>query len=298
MTYIIMPAVIGLFIKLSVLYLVGLSKKSKAFLFFVMWLAMHNLAELLLFYHYFMETDATLSMKIYYVCSVGVLVGMCVYAIEVSGFVYYEKMIKPIVFVSGLFAVLIVVTPLVIQGSIPISYSVTAIKGDWYLIFQATIIFTMFFSLFVLFKGVFSGQEEKKLRCSYALIALMPLIVIVIVVLVLMFLNFEVNAMGVVPIGTTLVILITLQGELKYNMTSMRMFLPFCKERRVALDLLHIISRYSTSGNLHKETMHEIEKLLFEYAYEQSSYCKTKTAKHLGISRSTLYGMLERFQMK
>ncbi|MGH1426647.1 MAG: hypothetical protein ACRBEE_01810 [Arenicella sp.] len=293
------PAVFGLLIKLTILYLAKTSHKSKSFILFIALLSIHNLSELFLFYHIFTETDATLALRMYYACLAGALAGMCVYSTLVSKPEWHQTTTKVVTVVFTLFCSTVMLTPLVIKGELPLGNFVTAIKGDYYFLFQVISITAVAFTLFILFKACFFAQStHQKIRSAYILASLIPAIIIGLTVLGLMYIGVEINAMAVLPIGTTLILLITLKAENHHNMTDIRMYLPLSKERKVSQDLINVMSEYSVSGTDYKTTVREIEKILFNYSYEKADFCKSTTAKRMNISRSTLYGMLDRLDIK
>jgi len=113
----------------------------------------------------------------------------------------------------------------------------------------------------------------------------------------LMVSGIQVNAIALLPIGTTLLVLITLKAENNHSLTDIRMYLPFSKERKISQDLIQIMSDYSISEKEYKKTINEIERVLLKYSYEKSKYCKSTTAKKMNVSRSTLYGMLDRLNI-
>ena len=293
------PAVLGLLIKLSILYFAKTSHLSKAFILFISLLSIHNFSELLLFYHFFTETDATIALRMYYSCLAGVLAGMSVYATQVSKPEWLELIIKISMAGFTIFCGLTMFTSFIVEGFVPIDHGITAIKGSYYAIFQSIAVCAMAYTLFVLVRACRTSKKtQQKIRSAYVLASLFPAIIIALAVLALMQFGIELNAMTVLPIGTTLIVLITLKAENKHNLTDIRMYLPFSKERQTSQDLIKIMSDYSVSEKDYKETVRDIERILFSYSYEKSNYCKSTTARKLNVSRSTLYGMLHRLDLK
>ncbi len=293
------PAVLGLLIKLAILYFAKSSKKSRTFILFITLISIHNMSELFLFYQIFNKADPTLALRLYYACILGALAGMCVYATHVSNSDWHNKAVKSITVIFSIVCITVMLSPLIINGYEPLGQLVTAIKGDYYFVFQVSSVFAVFFTLFILIKScVFAKNTPQKMRSAYVLASLVPPMIIGISVLVLMNLGVEINAMTIFPIGTTLLVLITLKAENKHNLTDIRMYLPFSKERQTSQDLIKIMSDYSVSEKDYKETVRDIERILFNYSYEKSNYCKSTTAKKLNVSRSTLYGMIHRLDLK
>ena len=293
------PAVLGILIKLSILYFASTSQRSKPFILFITLLSVHNLSELLLFYYQFSGSDALFAMRMYYACIAGVAAGMCVYAVDITK-TKNKNLIQLIIFsLFSVFSLLVMFTPWIIIGSQPISYAITAIKGNYYYLFQLMAICSIVFTLFILVRTFLSTKEtQTKIKSAYLLASLIPGVLISIGVIMLMNAGYQINAMSIFPIGTTLVVLITLKGESKHQMTDIRRFLPFSKERKISNQLMDIISDYSINQQPHKKTINEIEKVLIQYAYEKSGRCKSSTAKRIHVSRSTLYTMFDRLKIK
>ena len=293
-----LPAIIGLIVKLLFLYFAKSSKKSKAFILFIALVSIHNISELFLFYEISNQTDPTIALKAYYTCLLGALAGMCIYATEVTS----PRFTKPASIIISLLllvvACFVVFTSDIINGFTSLGVLVTAAKGDFYILFQATSITAVCYTLTLLIKScLLAKTTELKIRSAYVLFSLTPVIIIGVTVLTLISLGVQVSAIALLPIGSTLLVLITLKAENNYYMTDIRMYLPFSKERKISQDLIQIMSEYSVTETDYKKTVKKIERVMLKYSYEKSNFCKSTTAKKLNVSRSTLYGMLERLNI-
>ncbi len=293
------PAAIGLLIKLAILYFAKSSKKSRTFILFISLISIHNMSELFLFYQIFNEADPTLALRLYYACILGALAGMCVYATHIGKPTWLNNIVKSISVIFTIACAMIMLSPLIIKGYEPLGSVITATKGNYYVIFQILSVLAVFFTLSLLIKSCVSAKNTKqKVRSAYVIASLIPSMLIGVSILTLMNLGVEINAMAIFPIGTTLLVLITLKAESKHSLTDIRMYLPFSKERQISQELIKIMSDYSVSDKDYKETVRDIERVLFSYSYEKANYCKSATARKLNVSRSTLYGMLHRLDLK
>lgn len=293
------PAIIGLVIKFIILYFASSSKKSQIFISLVILIIIHNIIELFSIYSILNKVNITLALKLYYICILGCLAGMCIYTTSVCIERWNKSVIKYSIIVLTITTSLIIFTPLVINGFKPLGTLVTADKGVLYPIFPITAIFSTIYSIGILIQScLFNKSTEKKIRAAYVLISILPVLFIGFGVLLLINIGYEISAIAALPIGTTLLLLITLKAENNHAITDIQIYLPFSKERKISQHLIQVISDYSVSEKDYKKTVKEIEKALLEYSYEKSGYCKSTTARKLNVSRSTLYGMFDRLGVK
>lgn len=278
------------------LYFAGASKKSNAFISFFALLTIHNASELLLFFHYFTGSDAFFSMQIYYACSFGVLAGLLIYAIDISGFRFFPKVTNQIiVFIFLSLSFLTIFTPLIISGYQDIAYAVTAKKGEYYFIFRIVSLSTFLFVLCILLAGCLFRPLQNKAKCAYTILSLCPVLLIGTVVIFLMKSGVQVNAMSVLPIGTTLIVLITLFGEKRHKTTDVRQWLPWSKEFKLAREMLNLIQGYSQRDLSLKQVCDMFQKMLIVYDLEKSKGDAIKVVESTGASKSTLYSKMAKF---
>ena len=294
-----LPAIIGLIIKLCLLYFARSSKKSKAFITFITLVSIHNISELFLFYEIFNQANPTFALKVYYACLLGVVAGMCVYVTKNTQPRWANFVTKCTLILFPTLCCLTLFSSTIVNGFMPLGALVTASKGNFYFLFQFTSTTSIIYTFTLLIKSCFfADTTEIKIRSAYILASFAPALIIALVVLALMIFGIQVNAIALLPIGTTLLVFITLKAESNHSVTDIRMYLPFSKERRTSQDLIQIMSDYSVSEKEYKKTVNEIERVLLKYSYEKSKYCKSTTAKKLNVSRSTLYGMLNRLNIE
>jgi len=136
MSYLFMPAVIALLIKLLILVTASnRSQPSTLFLPLVCVLACHNLCEVLGFFEFAKNGSLSFLLNVYYMTTISVVLIIYFYAIEVSRST--KNIGKYIAFSgTGVLAVLILFTDAVIAGDKSIGYIITAIQGEYYFLFQ------------------------------------------------------------------------------------------------------------------------------------------------------------------
>ena len=299
MSFFVVTALIALLFKLYILLLVRVSKSSGLFFGMILIFALHNLVEVIGYIQFSSGTISEILLRLYYAITFCLLSYMCIYAIKVS----HLKQLKPLIIplcgwvVAASLAVFF--TDYLITGIQTIGYSVTAGKGLYYPVFSVTALICLIFVVYTLIYGYRNPASPKvQIQCLYTLFAMSPVVVVGFVVIPLMSFGVEINASGILPVCTTLFLLITLQSESKHRFTDIRRFLPFSRERRTALEVQSIISSYSMDEISYKQLSTEFEKIVIKHKLEQAGESVGAAAKLMKMKRSTLYSMLERHGLK
>jgi DNA-binding NtrC family response regulator len=102
-----------------------------------------------------------------------------------------------------------------------------------------------------------------------------------------------------IPIATTIFLVVILRMERSHKLTDMRMLIPGSEESKVLGELMAAFSNYSIYGENHKETLNEIERALVIYKHTAMANMKTsEIAKEMGMPRPTLYSIYNRLGLK
>jgi len=297
----VIPALVALVIKVWVLLLSRNSGATSAvFITMVMLFACHNLAEVLGFLEYFSGERQTLMLRWYYVMSTCVYAVMLFYSRDVSTVFSNNKYfgIAVSVFVV-LMCFLFMFTNLIVAGSTSIGYVMTAVRGDYYWLYQVSSIFSLFLIGWMLLKGYRTTEDHiTEIKCGYTLIALAPVVIGVFLVVVLMALDVPINAAGVFPVLTTLFILITLKNESSHGITDIRRHVPFSLERKSAREIMNIFSAYAKDEKNYRDSMAELEKLMVLHKHEKHNGNVSSTAVSMDIPRSSLYSIFRRLEIE
>jgi beta-lactamase superfamily II metal-dependent hydrolase len=129
------------------------------------------------------------------------------------------------------------------------------------------------------------------------LLAVLPLLVVAISVVVLMSMGIKINAAGIVPVLTTLFLLITIRGEANHKLTDVRRHIPFSLERKTSAQIMDIFSRYAQDEVNYRDGMAEIEKLLVTHKHSKNKGNVSVTAASMDIPRSSLYSIFRRLDI-
>ncbi len=296
MVFVILPAVVALAIKLFILwYSRNSATNQTVFSTLVFVFALHNLSEIGLFLHFFAGSNAEYILRCYYVLTYFVLASMLVYAITLSNTGKLKFLQFAIFIFSGLLASYTLYSDQIISGFTPLKYAITAIKGGQYWIFQTFVLSTLMLVVVILIRGYLTAKNHlKQVKCLYALFALSPIVIVSGATVILMKIGVPVNAMVVVPIASTLLIVITLYSERKHGITDIRQYLPMSLEQRTIRKINKVVSRYLMDDASHKETRKEIERLLVNHKRTKENNNMTDVAKSMKESRSNAYQIMRR----
>jgi len=300
MNVFILIVVTALALKAFVLWLARqVPGETKVFLGLVLMFALHNTCELLIYLNVFQGYSADWLLRAYYVASALVVTWMCLYSMHVAGFTSKYARNVPLI-LGGAVSLIYLFSDLVLSGAESLGPGVTAIKGPFYLIFQITMFSGFLFVIMsLLWMRKTTDSYLTKTRCTLILLALLPVIIAAMSVIVLMQLNVKVNAAGLIPISTSIFLILVLRMERSHKLTDVRMLIPGSEENRVLGELMEAFSNYSIHGGHHKDTLNEIERALVMYKHVSMSDKPTaEIAAAMGMPRPTLYSIYNRLGIR
>ncbi|NNC99048.1 MAG: hypothetical protein HKN85_02585 [Gammaproteobacteria bacterium] len=299
MSYFIIPALIALALKLYILLVVHHSRASRLFYGMILIFALHNLCEVTAYIQFANGTISEFLLRAYYAITFCLLSYMCLYSIEVSKLEKLKSLMLPLCGWTIVASTMAFATDYLVSGIEPIGYSATAVKGSLYWIFSVTTLGSLIFVVVTLMYGYrHAATSRVQIQCLYTLFAMLPLVLVGFAIIPLMNMGYKINAAGVLPICTTLFLIITLKSESKHRFTDIRRFLPFSPERRTALEVQNIISRYSMDEISYKELTKDFEKIVIKHKLEKAGESVSAAARAMQMKRSTLYSMLDRHGLK
>ena len=301
MTWFMLPAVIGIIIKIYLLANVKNAEWITAGLIgFVSVLLLHNLSEILLFNSLLSGLDAEFVIRTYYVCTVAVLIYGLYYVTDFEKFPQTKFLAAAVSALGVGIALLIFGTDYFIAGAAPIAYTITAIQGEGYWLFQAYILIclvTWITCLFLNYKKATSPKEE--IRYFYGLVALSPLVVASFAIIAMMNVGIAVNATVIIPLASTLFLIVLIRGNNSHAIdVDLRQVVPFTLERTASNQIKIASSQYNLENMSHKDFMMALEKAVIEYKFLKNGKNTSKTAASMQIERSTLYGKFKALKIQ
>lgn len=300
MTLYILPAAIALLIKLFVLGASHQNRKtSTVFFTMVLLFACHNIAEVLGFFNYLNGVGHDQVIRWYYLMTVASLTAIVAYARHVSDMEKTSKLLMSgIMGISVILCAFLMFSDLVVAGSKPIGYTLTAVEGNYYWLFKLFSLISYIVVAWFLVTGYRRSESHKtQIQCGYTLLAFSPLFVMSMVIIALMSNGVEVNASALLPLATAGFLLITLMSERKHGLTDVRQYVPFSLERITSRKILNIFSSYAKDEMNYRDSMAELEKLMVIHKHEKHDGNVSSTAVSMDIPRSSLYSIFRRLEI-
>ena len=303
MSIFFIPALLSLLLKAYILMInLTRDKISIVFLSLMVIFAIHNGIELLGYISLFNSGDASAFFRPYYVITIYLISYLLLHSLTVAG--YENRVItSAVLLIATLLASLIIFSNSIIEGYTSIGYSVTAIEGKYYSVLSAFILISLFTTTAVLIHGYKSTATTalQAKRCLYSLYALAPIILAFALAFIFKIADIEFNAAGIVPIATTIFLIVLLTTEEQHKLTDIRKFLPLSLEKQTSNNFMSILDHYINHKNekdIFKTIHSSIEKEIISYSLKKCDYNVSKTTKMMGLkSRSTLYSMMSRLDI-
>jgi len=295
-----LPALIALFTKFGVYSLARKNQHaSQTFLMLLIFFGMHNLSEFLVISELLNNQVSENLLRSYYVAALFSVAYMCVFTMSVVNKGSHNKFNFFVLSIAFLISLVIFFSDLVIAGAVSVGYTVTAIKGAYYFVFQLAAVLGFSWIITTLVTRYLSTLDvQVQLKCFYAMFALFPVIVMSIFVIAMMQFGYQYTGAILLPFSSTFFLLIIVLTEKDNDFIRIRHRLPFSKQRAAEKKLLSIY-RSHTDGDIGlADTKTAIERLLIQNALEHTNNNVSQTANNLGIKRSTLYSVMNRLEMK
>jgi len=296
------PALIALLFKLFVLaYVLRGSKVSIVFLSLIIVFAFHNAIEILGYFNVQNDNAVNIFFRLYYIATTYVVLYILLHGLSVSKLentIVTGLLIALATTISGL----IVFTDLVIAGQYSIGYTVTAIKGSLYWLFATYLLIVLLSNFAVISQGYRIAKSRiDAVRCVHSMIALAPVMLIFLLTIIFKIVDIKINATGLIPIATTLFLVIVLKTESKHKLSDLRRVMPLSAERQTSDNFMDLLDNYIQSKNrcnVYKELQAGIEKEIIMYSIKKCGGNISEATRMMGLkNRSTLYSMMTRLDM-
>ena len=296
------PAFVSLALKLVVLILATKSKRhSTLFISLIVIFALHNAIELIGYLRLINGHNVDMLCRAYY----AVTVFLCLF-LALFGLSSYRPLknlgLILMVLLATTLSASILFTDLIILGYESTAYAITAITGDFFALVIIYFLLTTFAALTGLVLSYrYSESQLASIRSLYSLIATLTVILAFTTAALFKVIEIGINAAAIVPLATTLFLLITLYSESKHKLTDIRRFLPYSLENRASNQFLELIDNYVQTENreaAYKNLREEIEKEIIFYSLEKCNNNISQASKMMGLKNaSTLYSMMNRLSI-
>lgn len=297
MSLFVIPACLALIAKLLVLlWAKNRFTLDQKWLGLVLILSFFNLSEVFIFVQSTSNVGQNWIVRSYY----SSLITVIAYSIY---FVLHNNVSKSIKLAFKFYSIfsllivgLILATPLVLVGYQPSSFAVTAIKGPLYFSFQVFCILGLGLMMTITVNTYRNTKvEELKIKSFYQILGLTPLFFAAMAVAISSWLGFPSSALVIMPIATTLFLLITFFGTSSFRFAfDHRLIIPGTPEQKFAQKFGYLYSQYARGELEHSSMIRELEKGLVLYQYHAHNQNASRTARFIGIPRSTFYSKLDK----
>ena len=289
------PAVLAFIIKLVALfYLIRSSSQPKLFAVVVGLILVLNFSEIMLIREIALSMNSEYLVKAYYAISVLAWMAVFAYVCEISG-LRIKRSIFLIFFIGAVIAFVSLSSDFIVAGAVPLGNVITAERGPVYPVWQLFCFGMIGLSMITLYLGYRRASDHQtELRNLYTALALSPIFIVCLAILVLMFLEIKINAVILLPLATSLFMVIQIATERQHKVTDLRRFVPFSQERKTYSEIMDIFSSYSRDEVTYREAVSEIERLLVLQKYDKNQGNASETAGRMGMPRSSLYSIFNR----
>ncbi len=200
-------------------------------------------------------------------------------------------------------SILSILTDEIVQGFKPFDFTITAIQGDNYWILVVHGVLAQFTAAAMLIKeclGSPSGGQKR--RCSITLIAYLGQIITTMIVFTMMRSGSEITLAITLPFSTTVFLFLILYAEYRYAWDTVPKLDPKETEEQLEMSendqLIDIFAKYTEGKYLFNEASEKFDRLLLTHMYKKNHGNMLKTAKDMGLGRSTLYRKIEKHNLK
>jgi len=269
----LLPALVSLLLKLFVLSIVIRGGKvSVLFLSLICVFALHNGIELVGYVQHLNNETIDIYFRLYYVATIYLLMYILLHGLTSSRF---ENVFitTAVVTVATSLSLFVLFSDIIIAGQYSIGYSATAILGPYYSAFKLYVLASLLLSSAALiYRYKSSASQLESTRSLYSLFALSPVILACFLAMLFRILEMDINGAGMLPIATTLFLIIVLKGESKHRLSDIRRFLPLSPERAISANVMELVDAYvnqDKKADAYKTLQAGIEKEIICYTLDK-----------------------------
>ncbi len=298
MWLILTPALIGLLLKLFLLYF-NLKLLTKKPLLTILGISvLLSAVELAVLMTFFQGQDIDILFRFYYVASIWWAGIALAYVCHITRLMRY--IVLPVISLLIVMSYLFIFTDLIISGYRSAGYAPTAIKNHYYWIFQIFAISSISVSILLLIKKSFFShvQLEEKMKYIYLLMAFLLPFATIVTIVTLMQIGININAATILPTVTTIFVFFMIRSEQGHGLIDFRKFIPCSPEKQFSTEVAHIAKLYSLNKVSFKDAKLMNEAALTKYAVAISKKSSIpEMADKFDIPKSTLYSLINKHNL-
>ena len=291
---IILPALVSLLIKSSLVFISRYSIKQNYFTALLFICFFQSLCEVVTFFLYFSGHEVGFLFRLYYVVLIFWITFSLLYILEfkkINAAYGYAALAIATVLSGVIFS-----TDFIVSGYYWIGYSITAVREQFYWSYQIFVFASIILTIGLLIHSVKKSTLQNKTQSKYLLAAYSIPYSVILTVSVLMALGFKINMLMILPISTAISLAFIVLSEENHQLVDLRRLLFWSPESKSSRKL-NIIFRQLDKGEI---SLFDAEKAFQRVCIEHQKR-KTRSnsarAKALGIARSTLHDKAERLDI-
>ena len=291
MAFVLIPASLALLLKLY--FLSSPSKRSWAgskWVAFTAVLTALNMSEVLIYVTASRGVYPDQLLKLYYACcSVGAAYAFY-YVMDSSKYRLQSYAALLINICTVILVLGILFSNDIVGGYTQPNLPIVAKKGAAFWLFAVQILCVLPLVLVTLiYNALNSSDRSEQIAYVYTLKAMAALVIVSAGVMLLKLFGIEANGTGIIPLATSWFVYQTSIGKNSFLIEKdPRIFIPNSKESEAARQINWSHAQFGINDRPLKKTLKEIEIALIMQRLREHDGVKSRTAKSLGISRSTL----------
>jgi len=255
------------------------------------------------------ESSATLELMIRLFYIVSFLSAACFlsYAIQIcvtKGRDDFTKQIENGIWIVALCgSILSILSDEIVQGYKPFAFTITAVQGDNYWLSMLHGVLALLTAATILIKEWLSlSAGDQKRRISFTLIAYLGHILSTVVIVTMMRTGSEITLAITLPFSTTIFLCLVLYADYRYAWDSVPKLAIKAAQKQHKMSendqLIDIFAKYTAGKYLFNEATEKFDHLLLTHMYNKNQGNMLRTAKEMGLGRSTLYKKVEKHNLK
>ena len=194
---------------------------------------------------------------------------------------------------------LIIYSDEVVQGYRHITHTVTAVQGSNYWV----VILHSFMALItagavLIIEWINLPPGRQKQRCLFVLTAYLIHIFCALIVVFMMRLGIDITMATTLPLSSIIFVSLIVYAELNYSELALEFIEPDQESMSDTEKLNDIFNKYTTGVYSFNEATEKLDFLLLMHAYKKHDGNMMKTAKAIGLGRSTLYKKVSKYGLK
>ena len=253
--------------------------------------AAFNAAEFVMYLSLYYELISSHLIKIYFICSVLCLTASFDY---VANNKYVSQRIAVMILYSAsvLLCIAIGFSDLIIGAYIDNSMPIKSEKGQMFFLYLGFALLSISLIITTLIMNYKKASSVNlKVDYAYTLVAFIPLALAIILILSLMALGFNSNGSAIIPLATTIFLMITVKGKVTYSIsTDPRLIIePMSLKSVKSRQINKIKTQFLLGNKSYSETIKEIETALVDSLIDEHGGNISAAARASSMDRGMIY---------